>query len=150
MMQRSNHEVDGRLLRSERTRKAIRAAVERLRRGEGNHPRHAGLTIPLTKAAIAREARVDVSTLYRYPTLLAEIDSAPSTASVRTAKASVQRRNKLVNRIDALNRDLNAALQENLRLSRILAKYDPTLGIPQPTSLSEKRISSKSAVRPAR
>lgn len=135
--------VDGRSRRKTRTESAIRSALERLLNGDGTHPRHAGLKVRVTKAAIAREARINIATVYRFPDLCAEIDAVTREAPARRQQRSIQVRNKLVKEITLLKDQLNKALQENLRLARTLEKYDPTLGIPEPIALDERRKTRK-------
>lgn len=119
--------MDMRHKRKDKTRDAIRAAIERLKTGQGRHARHIGIRVRLTKEAVAREAGRSSATLYRFPELLAEIDAAAGTATIQRRSASEQHRQKLLERITDLERQNGLLLGENVRLTRLLAACDPTL-----------------------
>jgi|ERR1700729_1668610 len=134
-----NAKSDGRHRRKRRTENAIRGALDRLLRGRGTHPKHSGLKLRITKAAVAREARINIATLYRFPDLCAEIDVAiPIAAPSRNPQAE-KIRNRLLNEVTSLKDQLRKVLQENLRLARALEKYDPSLGVSVAINLDERR-----------
>jgi uncharacterized protein YwbE len=132
--------MDGRHKRRERSAALIRAAVERLLVGQGTHPMHVGIKVRLTKQAVAREARISSATLYRFPQLLRELESTTGGIVRQKLPAAEQRRRVLIQKIKALENDNQALIDENARLTRELAKYDPSLGVPQPIALDERRI----------
>jgi hypothetical protein len=76
--------------------------------------------VRLTKQAVAKEAGVSPATLYRFPELVKLIGEVTK-GELPKASASEQRRLKLVQRIDELERENAALIAENLRLSRELA-----------------------------
>jgi hypothetical protein len=130
--------VDGRHKRRERSRRAIERGIDRLQRGEGTHARHLGVTVRITKAAVALEARVSVPTVFRHADLCARIDDLAKSLPPK-ARAATQRRKKLVSERDDAKMQLAKAMSEIARLTFELAKYDPTLGIPQPIELKSLR-----------
>jgi hypothetical protein len=91
--------MDMRHKRKDKTRAAIRAAIERLKTGQGRHARHIGIRVRLTKEAVAREAGRSSATLYRFPELLAEIEAAAGTSTTQRRTASEQHRQKLLDAI---------------------------------------------------
>lgn len=103
------------------------------------------MRVRVTKAAVAREARINIATLYRFPELCKEIDRAADSTPLHRQQRSSQIRNKLVREIAQLKSDLTKALQENLRLTRALEKYDPDLGLRKPIDLAEKRRKRRQA-----
>jgi hypothetical protein len=126
--------------RKDKTRDAIRAAIERLKTGQGRHPRHIGIRVRLTKEAMAREAGRSSATLYRFPELLAEIDAAAGTSTIiQRRTASQQHRQKLLDTIAGLEQQNALLLGENLRLMRLLSAYDPTLGEAQVLDIDSQR-----------
>jgi len=133
--------VDGRHKRRDRTSAAITRALERLQCGQGTHPKHAGIRVRLTKQAVAREAHVSPATLYRYPELIAMVSDAigPQTEQFQRSRPSEQRRKRLVDKVAMLEHERALLLAENFRLTRELAKHDPTLGISEPVQLDSKR-----------
>ncbi len=131
--------IDGRHRRSERSRVAIRAAIERLRSGTATHARHIGIRVAITKQAVAREAGVSSSTLYRFPELVGEIESCRADVSVSLrVRSSEQRRKKLVDELEERDRRIDLLLSENLRLMRALEQHDIDLN-DSPVVLSVKR-----------
>jgi hypothetical protein len=135
----SSDNMDRRHKRTERTRGAIVAAIERLQKGDGTHARHVGLRIRITKQAIAREAGISSATLCRYPDLVARIGAVAGDAVKQRLKPSEQRRARMVDDIAQRDREIAALLSENFRLTRELAKYDPHLGATPPANLERKR-----------
>jgi hypothetical protein len=112
--------MDKRHGRRAASRLAIKSAIERLKNGLGTHPRHVAVMVRLTKQAVAKEAGVSPATLYRFPELVKLIGEVTK-GELPKASASEQRRLKLVQRIDELERENAALIAENLRLSRELA-----------------------------
>lgn len=133
---------DGRNLRKTQTRTKISQAISRLRNGTAIHPLHIGVRVRVTKEAVAREAGVSSATIYRFPDLCTSISALSSTADQRI-RPSEQRRKALQNRIAELERMLNGAVSETVRLTRELAKYDWTLGRKAPISLEQRRRKRK-------
>jgi hypothetical protein len=131
--------VDGRHKRRERSRRAIEGAIERLQNGDGTHARHLGVAVRITKAAVALEARVSVPTVFRHADLCARIDDLAKTVPAPKLRAAAQRRKNLVSQRDDAKSQLAKAMSEIARLTFELAKYDPTLGIPQPIELISRR-----------
>lgn len=131
--------MDLRRRRREKSRVAIAAALERLQRGLGTHPRHAGLRVRITKQAVAREARISPATLYRFPDLVEQIGNAMGQRSEQVARPAEQRRAQFIKRIEELENQVALLLGENLRLSRLLSQHDPTLGVKRPVSLNVER-----------
>jgi hypothetical protein len=131
--------MDMRLKRKDKIREAIRAAIARLASGQGRHPRHVGIRVRITKEAVAREAGRSSATLYRFPDMLAEIDAAAGPEQMQRPTASEQHRRKLLETIADLERRNGQLVGENVRLARLLATYDPTLGEKQPIHLDSQR-----------
>jgi hypothetical protein len=131
--------VDGRHKRRERSRRAIERAIDRLQKNEGTHALHLGVTVRITKAAVAIEARVSVPTVFRHADLCARIDDLAKSLPAPKARAATQRRKKLVGERDDAKSQLTKAMSEIARLTFELAKYDPTLGIAQPIELKSRR-----------
>jgi hypothetical protein len=129
---------DGRNLRKTQTRTKIAQAISRLSHGTAVHPLHIGVRVRVTKEAVAREAGVSNATIYRFPDLCTTISALSGTANQRI-RPSEQRRKALHGRIADLERMLNGALSETVRLARELAKYDPSLGVKAPISLDQRR-----------
>lgn len=109
--------MDGRNKRKVTTETALRSAVERLKRNEGHHPRHVGLRVKLTNRAVALEAGVGVSTVYRFPAICDEIKRASGSKAPRPSQAE-QRRRKMQDEISELKMQIEALLAENVRLTR--------------------------------
>jgi hypothetical protein len=130
--------MDRRHDRRERSRAAIEAAIERLRAGKANHPRHVGRVVRLTKQAVAREARISSATLYRCPDLIARISEAGTGIGQRASREEL-RRNADRATIAELERRVNALMAEQSRLQELLAKYDPSLGERVPVRLDDRR-----------
>jgi hypothetical protein len=130
--------VDGRHKRRERSRRAIERAIDRLQKGEGTHALHLGVTVRITKAAVALEARVSVPTVFRHADLCARIDDLAKSLPAPKARAATQRRKKLVSERDDAKSQLAKAMSEIARLTFELAKYDATLGVPQPIELTRR------------
>lgn len=131
--------MDRRRKRREKSREMIIAALERLKTGNGTHPKHIGIAVRITKQSVAREARVSSATLYRSPDLVALIgDSVAASQSIRV-RPSEQRRARLLRIIEELERKANALLSENLRLMRLVPKADVTHGPEDPISLEARR-----------
>lgn len=120
--------MDNRHKRKEKSRKALVEALERLQRGDGTHTRHRGIRVRITKQAVAREARVSSATLYRFPDVVKQIGVAAGVISPAKPRSSEQLRAKLVDEVADLRRREQLLLAENVRLTRLLVKYDPTLG----------------------
>jgi hypothetical protein len=120
--------VDQRHKRREKSRQAIEKAPERLEQGSATHPRHVGISVRLTRQAVAREARISSATLYRFPDLLALIAETIGARHEQRLRPSEQRRARIVSQVEELERRVAALLAENLRLTRALATHDPTLG----------------------
>jgi hypothetical protein len=131
--------MDMRLKRKDKTWEAIRAEIARLASGQGRHPRHVGIRVRITKEAVAREAGRSSATLYRFPDMLAEIDAAAGPEQMQRPSASEQHRRKLLATIEDLERRNRQLVGENVRLSRLLAAYDPSLGEKKPTDLDDQR-----------
>jgi len=117
-------------------------ALARLQAGTGTHPRHVGIVVRITKQSVAREARVSPATLYRFPDLVHEVSDACIKRQQRPRRAA-QVRAGLVNRITELEAKMSLAQAENLRLTRLLAKYDPSLGEEKPINLDTRRKRKK-------
>lgn len=126
-------------MRRDRSQKAIESAIDRLQNGTGSHARHVGIKVRITKQAVAREARVSSATLYRFPDLVERISSIVEMLHEQKIPPAEQRRKKALDEIAELKRQIAALLGENIRLTRLLAKYDPTLGRIEPTSLDAER-----------
>jgi hypothetical protein len=142
--------MDGRHKRRDKTGATILRALDRLQKGEGTHPRHAGISVRLTRQAVVREARISSATLYRYPEILVQLTEAieaETDKQQQRAKPSEQRRKQFVETIAKLEGDRSMLLAENFRLTRELAKYDPRLGLSDPIQLDSKR--SQKRTRPA-
>jgi len=135
--------MDKRHKRKQKSRESILAAIDRLLDGTATHPRHVGITVRITKEAVAREARRSPATLYRFPDLVDAVNQIVSTRAQRVARPSEQRRKVLLEKIAELERRNELLLAENLHLTRTLAKHDPSLGRKVPTSLDEVRSSKK-------
>lgn len=131
--------MDLRRKRRDKSRLAIEQAIDRLRSGNGTHPRHAGIHVRITKAAIAREAKIGQATLYRFPDICAQIDELLGNKLEQKLRPAEQRRTKFISQIQELERRVKDVLSENARLQRELAKYDPLLGLRSPTHLEEYR-----------
>jgi hypothetical protein len=129
---------DGRNLRKAQTRTKISQAISRLSNGTAVHPLHIGVRVRVTKEAVAREAGVSNATIYRFPDLCTSIAALSATKNQRI-RPSEQRRKALHDRIADLERMLNGALSETVRLTRELVKYDPSLGVKTPISLEQRR-----------
>ncbi len=134
--------TDGRNQRKSATRAKITQAISRLSKGTAVHPLHIGVRLRITKEAVAREAGVSNATIYRFPDLCQSISSL-SRSKEQRVRPSEQRRKALHARITELERMLNSALSETVRLTRELAKYDPTLGNKSPISIEERRQERK-------
>lgn len=131
--------MDGRRNRTEATRFAIVSALERLKAGNGNHPRHAGLNVRITRQAVAREAQVSSATLYRFPDLVALIRDANKDSTEQRLRPAEQRRTLLLAEISERDRRIEQLLCQNYRLMTELAKYDKALGEKRPTDIGERR-----------
>jgi hypothetical protein len=140
--------MDGRNKRKERSAAAFRHALERLRTGSGTHPLHVGIKVRITKQAVAREARISSATLYRLPDVCAEIDAAQGSSPVRTLRPAEQRRRMLHETIRSLEERNAALLSENLRLTRALARFDPSLGDGTVPSLAQHRANRRISAQP--
>lgn len=138
--------MDKRHKRKEKSRRAILDALERLKSGTATHPRHAGIKVRITKEAVAREARVSPATLYRFPDLVQAVSAISSRSEVQRVGASEARRKALLKQIEVLEHRVNQLLSENLRLTRLLASYDPSLGKREPTDLETERRRRRAAV----
>ena len=135
--------MDKRHKRKEKSRDAILAAIDRLRCGKATHTRHIGISVRITKEAVAREARRSPATLYRFPDLVARINGIISVREQSVVRPSEQRRKALLETIAELERRNELLLAENLHLTRALARHDPNLGRKVPTSIDEVRSRSK-------
>src|ERR1700681_3617550 len=135
---------DRRNWRKKQTRAKILQAISRLSNGVAVHPLHIGVRVRISKEAVAREAGVSSATIYRFPDLCTSISALSSTTDQRI-RPSEQRRKALQDRIADLERMLNGALSETVRLTRELAKYDPTLGVRAPISLEQRRRKKSNA-----
>jgi hypothetical protein len=96
----------------------------------------------LTKAAIAREAGVHVSTLYRLPGISADLALIQKPVKRSTDKGQRSRSKRMASVIAenrGLRRELKLALQENFRLSRELERYDPNLGTTSVVNIADAR-----------
>lgn len=133
---------DGRRKRTSKTREAILSAMARLRDGRGTHPAHVGKDMLITRAAIAREARVSQATLYRYGDLIRDL--APAERCRQRAKGGTVR-SRLMQEIAERDRRIGALLAENLRLMRELEQYDVTLGRKAAVDLSAERTRRRGA-----
>lgn len=132
--------MDMRNARREKSRRAIEEAIERLTKGLGTHPRHVGLrNVRLSNSAVAREAGVGEATLYRFPDLCYRIAALRKERGPSAVRSSEQRRASLLSQIEELKRQVRAAISENARLARELAKYDPMLGLRKPASIETQR-----------
>ena len=131
--------MDRRSERRQSSRKAILAAIERLKNGIATHPRHIGITVRITNEAVAREARRSSATLYRFPDLVEAIRDFRTTREQRGLPPAEQRRKSLLGRIEQLEARNALLLAENLHLTRALAKFDPTLGRKTPTDIDTAR-----------
>jgi len=130
--------MDRRHKRKEKTREKILAALERLQRGEGTHPRHIGIAVRLTKQAVAREAGVAPATLYNFPDLVAKTAEVMELVT-RPKPAAMQRRNRFVEEITRLTKERDQLLAENLRLMRLLVKHEPSIAKPSTVDLAAER-----------
>jgi hypothetical protein len=139
--------LDGRNKRRERTAAKCRLALARLRDGLGTHPRHIGIKVRITKEAVAREARIAPSTLYRLPEVCAEIAASEKVSTLQAASPAEQRRRAFLDTIRSLEEKNAALLAESLRLTRALAKFDPTLGIGSVPSLDQHRAKPQASRR---
>jgi hypothetical protein len=135
--------MDRRRQRSEKTREAISAALERLKVGHGTHARHAGLRVRITKQSVAREANVSSATLYRFPDMLRLIEATVGQSQDQRRKGSEQRRLTMLNRIAELELQNSLLLSENLRLMRLLKKHDPSLGESPPIDLNSHPVATR-------
>jgi hypothetical protein len=133
---------DGRLRRSVESHVALLGALERLKRRSSN-PKEDCNSIDFSKAAIAKDAGVSVATLYRHEDIVEQINAMKVNREPRTVSRGTLRQEKLEGAILELERREAALIQENLRLQRELAKYDPTLGIRTPTSLDAIRHTAR-------
>jgi transposase-like protein len=122
----------------------IVSALARLKDGTGTHSRHVGIRVRITKQAVAREARVSSATLYRFPDLIKEVEAASEAVDQKLRPAEA-RRAAAADRIEELERQVAKLLSENLRLSRALLKFDPTLGRPEPVELDAQRAARKAS-----
>jgi hypothetical protein len=95
--------------------------------------------VRITPQAVAREARVSSATLYRFPDLVKMINEIAGSRRTQTLPPAQQRRLIFIQRVAQLEARVEALLSENLRLTRILAKYDPELGEKSITSLDSER-----------
>ena len=125
---------DGRRLRTQVTEKRIRLAIDRLRREYGRDNTNCP-SRSITLAALALEASVHISTLYRMPsTMLLFRKLTGPVHNVKRNNVHSHRQNTLY---ILLKRQLKLAIQEQLRLSRALEKLDPTLGIEPVVQMDE-------------
>lgn len=132
--------ADRRHKRRERSRAELMAALERLKTGNGTHPKHVGIKVRITNEAVAREARKSPATLYRLPDVVDAIDAiGAQPAHMQRIPAAEQRRRALVDEVESLKQQNALLVAENFRLMRLLAKYDPNLGEARPANLAAAR-----------
>lgn len=132
--------MDRRALRRQRSERAITDAIARLVNGNARYPGHVGIQVRLTKQAVAREAGVSSATLYRFPELVAKIDKISEKQVGQRQSASAQRLARLLEAIEEYKRREAALIAENLRLTRLLVKYDSSLGLERPVDLGRERL----------
>ena len=139
--------ADRRHKRRERSRAELMAALERLKTGNGTHPKHIGIKVRITKEAVAREARKSPATLYRLSDVVDAIDAAVGARAAHTQRvpAAEQRRRALVDEIESLKHKNALLVAENFRLMRLLAKHDPSLGQGRRANLAATRGRKRNA-----
>ncbi len=100
---------------------------------------HLGITVRITKEAVAREARRSPATLYRFPDLVERVNAVAARREQKGPRPSEPRRLAQLDENAKLKRQNELLLAENLHLTRALVRFDPNLGRKLPASLDEAR-----------
>lgn len=121
------------------TAHAYRAALARLTRGEGRHPKHSGRVVKITPASVAREAGRSRNPLYTiHRNILDEIIAAQDEPA--PAKDLAQTISELMSQI----RELRATIRRNALEKRSLASEN--LMLLHRAMVAERHLASESQI----
>lgn len=103
-------------------RRAI-SAIERLQSGNARYPRYRGRAVRITVTSVAREAGLSRATVHRLQAVHEQIRDLRGVPLAKQPQSSKKR--AASDRIAELEADVQRLVEENTKLSMLLARFDP-------------------------